>query len=394
MRIRLYVVLCLVALSICAHAQTQTPTEATGSISGHVFCSDTNQPARFAILMIEPPPHKLAPNEQPAPSPSVRTALDGSFHFAKVKPGTYFLLAEYAGYVSPFAKAPPASGEGTDPAVVEKLEKLLEKITVAANKDTVLDIELERGATIAGTVHYDDGSPANTLPMFLFRQWPDGKLTPIAPNFGARLGIIGPATHTDDTGYFRLSGLPSGNYVLETTFPTLSMSFAGLFGGPNLVEARNNESASLSVYSGNVFRRKDAKLIELVAGEERDGADIIIPLLGLHSINGSILALSDGHPINNAKVELLYADDKSSLRNIDLDEDGRFNFSNVPQGEYILHITDPADTVKETKHDGPMTYDIDKPVHHYASVDHPLILHDDVSSLVINVPEKPALQKQ
>jgi len=394
MRKRLSFLLYLVALSICAHAQTQTQTESAGSISGRVFCSDTNQPARFATIMIEPPPHKLVPNEQPNPSPTARTALDGSFHFPKVKPGTYFLLAEYAGYVSPFAKTPPASGEGTDPAVVEKLEKLLEKITVAANKDTVIEIELERGATIAGTVHYDDGSPANSLQITLLRQWDDGKLTPIAPHFGARLGMIGPATHTDDNGYFRIAGLPSGKYILETTFPTLSMSYAGLFGGPNLVEARNNESASLSVFSGNVFRRKDAKPLEVVAGEERDGADIIIPLLGLHSINGSILALSDGHPINSAKIELLYADDKSSLRNIDLDEDGRFNFSNVPQGEYILRITEAADTVKETRHDGPMIYDIDKPVHKYAPVDQAIILHADVPSLIINVPEKSTPQKQ
>src|SRR5262249_16767218 len=97
---------------------------------------------------------------------------------------------------------------------------------------------------------------------------------------------------------------------------------------------------------------------------------------------------------NEAHIELLYADDKTSVRKITLDEDGRFSFSNVPEDEYILRITDAADTVKETKHDGQMSYEVDKPIRSYGSVDHPLIVHDDVSSLIINVPERSEPQKQ
>lgn len=203
-----------------------------------------------------------------------------------------------------------------------------------------------------------------------------------------------PVAQTDDKGYFRISGLPAGKYVAETTFPTTSVSYGGLFGGPSIVNIRNNESTALKVYSGNVFRSKDAKVVELVAGEERDGADITIPLLGLHSISGSILALSDGHPVNSAHILLLYADDKTTLRNIDLDEEGRFSFVYLPEGEYILRVTDAADTVKETKHEGPMHYEVDKPVHTYGSVDQPILLHADVPSLIINVPEKSQSPKQ
>lgn len=395
MRKRLPFLLCLV-LSTCAHAQTQTQAEVTGSVSGHVFCADTNQPGRFAMVLLQPPPHKFAPNEEPTPSPSARTALDGSFHFTKVKPGTYYLLAELPSYVSPIAKVPPIAEDSSIETRAENLEKVLTKITVAANKDTAAEIELERGAAIAGTVHYDDGSPANSVEVSVFRQEKDGKLAPVTLQLADRMGVVNPKTvaQTDDRGYFRISGLPAGKYIAETTFPTTSVSYGGLFGGPNLINVRNNESTALRVYSGNVFRLKDAKAVELVAGEERDGADITIPLLGLHSISGSILALSDGHPINGAHVELLYADDKSSLRKIDLDEDGRFNFAYVPEGEYILRITDAADTVKETKHDGPMSYQVDKPVHSYGTVDQPIILHADIPSLIINVPEKSAPQRQ
>jgi len=395
MRKRLSFLLCLVPLSICAQTQTQTQTDTTGSVSGHVYCADTNQPARFATVLLQPPPHKFVPTEQPSPSPIARTALDGSFHFTKVKAGTYYLLAEQPGYVSPIAKIPSIDINNPDQAVVENMEKALNKITVAANKDTTAEIELERGAAIAGTIHYDDGSPASSVEVSLFRQEKDGKLAAVTLQLADRMGIVNPKTtvQTDDKGNFRISGLPAGKYVAETAFPTTSVSYAGLFGGPTLIDVRNNESAALRVYSGNVFRSKDAKAIEIVAGEERDGADITIPLLGLHSINGSVVALSDGHPVNSGHILLLYADDKTTLRDIDLDQDGRFSLAYVPEGEYILRVGGAADTVKETKQDGPMHYEVPKSVRSYGSVDQPIILHADVPSLIINVPEKSQPQK-
>lgn len=94
-------------------------------------------------------------------------------------------------------------------------------------------------------------------------------------------------------------------------------------------------------------------------------------------------------------IELVYADDKSSVRKINLGDNGRFSFTYIPEGEYILRIIDPADTVQQTIQDAPHNYHIeDKPLHSYASVDQPVTLDDDVSSIIINVPEKSASQKQ
>ena len=92
--------------------------------------------------------------------------------------------------------------------------------------------------------------------------------------------------------------------------------------------------ACLAAYSGNVFREKDAKPVEVVAGTERDGADITIPLLGLHTITGSVTALADGHTIESGTVELLFADDKSELRaSFIFSDDGHFSLPFVPEGE-------------------------------------------------------------
>ncbi len=149
-----------------AHAQTTPPSpETTGSVSGHVFCADTSEPARLqpAPQKLEATPEKRADQVVQSGPPATRTGLDGSFSFSKVKPGTYFLIADYAGYVSPLAKLSPKKIASKEPADIEKVEKALVQITVAANKDSARDLELERGSAISGTIRYDDGSPANEI---------------------------------------------------------------------------------------------------------------------------------------------------------------------------------------------------------------------------------------
>jgi hypothetical protein len=411
---RLCVLLCAVFGLALAHAQTATPApEATGSVSGsvfgsvsgHVFCADTNEPARFATVILLPAPQKIetppAKGIDPAQSvpPATRTGLDGSFLFPKVKPGTYFLIADYAGYVSPIAKLSPEEIKSKAPADIDKVEQVLIKITVASNKDSTRDLELERGAAIAGTVQYDDGSPANQIQISVLRLRDDGKASPVSLNVGGQMRRAFDSREdlqTNDLGHYRISGLPAGKYIIKTTLPTEIFSFGGLFGGPVVATFSIDDAGALSVYSGNVFREKDAKPIEANDGSERDDADITIPLLGLHTISGSVTALADGHAINWGSVSLLLADDKSELRTLNIPEDGRFNFRFVPEGEYILRVGDPADAIEEEGRDpqsGFVTSMDRKPVHSYASVDQPISVHSDLSSVNINVPDKPAPDK-
>jgi hypothetical protein len=350
------------------------------------------------MVILQPQKIETPATNGPAPMdsapPSVRTGLDGSFHFAKVKPGTYFLITEFAGYVSPLANFSGDEIRSGKLANAKKIEQTLDKVTVAANKDSASDIEIERGAAISGTVRYDDGSPASGLAIAIFRQQDNGTLVPISTSINGEIrdafAFKTDAAQTADNGHYRVVGLPAGKYAVQATFPTESSSFGAMFGGPKVAAIRRDESVALTVFTGNVFRHKDAKLVALIAGEELDGADITIPLLGLHSLSGSVLALRDSHPINHAFIELCYADDKTSVRKTSLGNDGRFSFAYIPEGEYILHITDPADTVEQTIQDPPR----DWRVYRYGPVDRPIAIHDDIQSVIINVPEKSAAQKK
>ncbi len=228
----------------------------------------------------------------------------------------------------------------------------------------------------------------------------DGKISPVSFNLGSQmrsaLRARGEGLETNDLGHYRISGLPAGKYIVEATLPTEISSYGGMFGGPVAVAFRIEQAAALSVYTGNVVREKDAKPVEVVAGDARAGVDITIPLLGMHTVSGSVTALADGHAVNSGTVSLLFADDKSELRGSNIPEDGSFNFRFVPEGEYILRITNPGDFVEEvqdTQQGGLMRSDY-RQTHSYASVDQPISVHADVTNLNISVPDKPASTAQ
>jgi hypothetical protein len=106
----------------------------------------------------------------------------------------------------------------------------------------------------------------------------------------------------------------------------------------------DTEQAASRVCLGNVFRRKDANTVKIAAGETVAGADIVIPLTGLHAVSGLVTALADGHALGHGTVRLLYADDREPARETDLGDDGSFAFDYVPEGKYILSVTGAQDT--------------------------------------------------
>jgi hypothetical protein len=243
-------------------------------------------------------------------------------------------------------------------------------------------------------VSYDDGSPANEVQVSVLGVGDDGKISPVSINLSRQ---IPPASQvedgeTNDRGHYRISGLLAGKYILKATLPTQTSSYGGLFGGPAGVAFRTDDAIALSVYSGNVFREKDAKPFEVTVGSERDDLGITMPLLGLHTVSGSVSALADGHAVRWGIVSLLFADDQSELRTSDLRDDGRFNFRFVPEGEYILRVTNPADVSEEAQdtQEAGLVRSYFRRVHLYTSIDLPISVHSELSNVNISLPDKPA----
>src|SRR5438067_1137192 len=77
----------------------------TGTVSGHVYCADTQRPARLAELALVPLPAAVTSPSTNKPSTpqhyKVATRHDGSFLVTHVPPGDYYVSVTYPGYLTP-----------------------------------------------------------------------------------------------------------------------------------------------------------------------------------------------------------------------------------------------------------------------------------------------------
>ena len=306
--------LVLVAFAVfCSVAFAQKPA-ATATVTGHVTCADTNTPARLAIVVLRPVPAAKSADSAAASKPvearRVQTLLDGTFFLPGVAPGTYFVLASLAGYISPLAVLGVSNEDLLEPTA-ELRKRIVERvptITVDTNGSASINISLERAAAVSGTILYDDGSPAPGVEVKL-RERKEGKWVQVHNVAGDGMGSGNSVT--DDRGNFRITGLPPlKEAIVETDLSiqnsTLHFSKDGFstYGGP---------SFTLAFYSGSALRLSDAKPFQLTMGEERSGEDVLLPLSKLHKVQGVLLSKRDGHVLNMGSVSLLFADDRTQL---------------------------------------------------------------------------------
>jgi hypothetical protein len=95
--------LLLPLLALAATAQNNSAKPGTGTVTGHVYCADTNAPARMATVQLEPV--KVAeergtnhpyPNSGSVIGGVVQTGFDGSFTLANIPPGSYYVVVSAA----------------------------------------------------------------------------------------------------------------------------------------------------------------------------------------------------------------------------------------------------------------------------------------------------------
>ncbi|MGA8109935.1 MAG: carboxypeptidase-like regulatory domain-containing protein [Acidobacteriaceae bacterium] len=397
--------LCLAA-SVCAQQTSLSgPAPVYGQVSGRVSCQDTGLPGRFAgvQLMAEQPstaplldPSTLGKNPDfgkimaeaikiamKGSNLSTVTGIDGSFSLDKVPPGTYYVIPQLPGYRSPVSGFSQQERMKADPATLSAVESLAQKVVVQPGALTSITVEMERGATLSGTVTYDDGSPAPGVTPTLLVRGKDGQWKELG-------GTLPLPSSTDDRGHFRFYGLPPGQYAVKAALP-VSQALIGM--GPRSISMHMDLGDALIVYSSGALREKDIKPIELGDGEQRDGIEVIFPIHGLHSISGSVVAKSDNHPVNAGTLELQDSDSKTAIRTAMIGADGAFHMDYVPEGSYLLKVISAGDTELRSGADaeggGFARMLNSRELRSYGSAGMPLSLSGDVTGLVLQVPDAP-----
>jgi hypothetical protein len=364
-------------------------SEALGRITGHVYCGDINVPARLASVTIQSISSLRKSDQAETGSPSesalpvsIRTDLDGRFTVNNVKPGKYVVVAWLPGYLSPLASLATKTDKFGGPAdgFSRGLEQLVPTVIVESNQTSSVDIELERGAEISGTIDYDDGGPVvgaevQLLQQIQHEQW---RLVPLSNSL-----VTFKNGNTDDRGNFRLVGVPPGQYIVSATLPLQTFWGAAIDRGSVQYAMPRTLDGKLEVYSGNTFRRNAATPIKVSPGENRPGTDITIPLSKLHHIAGVLTAASEGHVLRSGLVELLYADDMSTVQRVRADDDGTFLINFVPNGDYLLKVQGGAlDNDGDMKTQSPASQSRNKL---YKSLEIPVTVQGDINNLVITL---------
>ncbi|HEV2577952.1 MAG TPA: carboxypeptidase-like regulatory domain-containing protein [Acidobacteriaceae bacterium] len=342
--------LCFVAIFGCvdiAAAGAQN-NEALGAVTGHVQCSDTQQPARLAHVVLQPVVDLNSPvlrkddrGYHPEGTFQLQTvSLDGSFTIPAVPPGRYYVIAEQDGYITPLALFTRAQLNDPDEALKQKIARYMTTISVTAGHTTQADVTVIRGAVIAGMVRFEDGSPGINVGVQLLQRSDKGEWQTVRTGRLASHGMGG-TSYTNDQGAYRFSGLAAGEYMVRANVELNKVTVSYIFASGG--STGYGDGYHLRVYPGDAFRPGDAKPVKVEEGEDATSVDVDIPLSKLYTLSGTVIQPNSELPVNSARLTLVFADTGEELTFTDVEsDDGSFRFDFVPGGNYILRATNIA----------------------------------------------------
>ena len=375
-----------------SRAEGQSAAAGTGTVTGHVICSDTQGPARMAHVVLQPVPDgKTTSPAKPKDEPRSEnvaltpTGLDGSFAVSHVQPGTYYVIAEQGGYLSPLTQFSREEMTHPDAATQVQMSRLLRTVTVTAGHIAQAEVTLVRGGAISGTVHFDDGSPAIHVPVALMHKGKDGKWTEMrVKGLADGWGDLS----SDDRGAYHLPGLPAGDYLVKATLTRDNISLDHVFAGEG-GSMMMGDGYNLAFFQGDVTRPKDAKPIHVDEGVDAEGNDIDLPVSKLYAVSGGVVQAGTAHTINAAQLALVYADDDTELAKTQVSkDDDQFHFAFVPAGNFVLKATNVREVsrteVPSCEHCFPPTHTDEKLVRSFADASQPLMVQTDMEGVVVN----------
>jgi hypothetical protein len=263
-------------------------------------------------------------------SANARTTLDGGYTIRDIPPGDYFVVAMLAGYIAPILTV-----ERTD-----NLDRILAgtpTVHVVSDRESIADLTLRRGGTIAGTVQFDDGT--SLVGGTVRAEQLSDTDHPSSDDEPVRFAT---SVTADDLGHYRVSGLPPGKYRIYLDIQIAGGMRLSAIGGPGSNQYSQSSKGSVAmhlfVYQPGTLRRSKAAAFEIKHDEEIAGADLRVELDGLHSVTGRVAARESPCGFAMALAVVVDDDDKDFYRTVDLEPDGSFQISFVPNGKYTLRI--------------------------------------------------------
>lgn len=329
---------------------TPPPVPANTTFRGRAFYEDDKTPVRRSVILFFNLEEKI--------ESSTLTDEKGVFELKNVKAATYYPIVLAPGAINFFSSIDFSKINENERLAFADAAKSTSAFKADGKTDLEVEISVKRGGAISGKATYADGSPAIGSPVQVFRKV-DGKLQPVISDF-TRLFVAASLSNssfqTDDKGMYRFAGLPAGEYYISVSEPAFHTKNSNVFPfrGPDYVMSLLfGGSSFLNTFFPNTIEIKDAQPLKVELGKERTDANITIPDWKLFNISGKIISAKDGKPVK-ARVYAVEKDppivkmpspsynSKSSRAYSQTDENGNWEFTNIPRGRYTI-LVEPLD---------------------------------------------------
>lgn len=271
------------------------------------------------------------------------TGAVGEFEFKGVAAGRYLIAVNVVGALVPTG-FPSQTGYGNTSVDFAKARQYFQEIVVDGVGEVEVTVRARRGGAVSGRVTYENGDAAVGASVTINPKTDEKARPSWVMGRGNR-----PAEAADDRGVYRFTGLPPGEYVVSVSEPVAHGS-----GGNSRVEMGPLSGGALfETFYPTTTKRREAVPVSVGAGEEKAGIDITIVERGLHKLSGTVVARKGGAPVAGARVSVLAKDSPlanspytSFLENQPdtmTDEQGRFSLREIPDGDYVIHVSPVAD---------------------------------------------------
>ena len=366
--------ICLTLITILAQdnqkkTETAAPPAATVRVTGRMVYEDTEQPApRHRVQLILATALLNARNGLGIPT--AVTDERGEFALRAVTAGEYYVHSEpidQRGRSKLELVLHRSGDDDADAANLEEFKKNSLKLTVDGQRNVEVNLRVPNPhfGSISGTVFDANQQPAPRATVHVLSKGSE---------------VFGMTLRADDQGRYKVRGLAKGEYIVGAGPPPKE--------GVDGERLRNYQGTAGATYFPSTSLLRNSPPVAVLPDVDTANVDITLLSKALRSLSGTVRMRGDSRPVTNATLRLnvrqitdpasdtskaALAENPMSNYMSSTDKNGRWSFSNVPDGSYRLYV--------EPKQSEPMTP-------RFVQTEQELILNGaDIQDLLIEVSE-------
>lgn len=262
----------------------------------------------------------------------------GEFRVSDLAAGKYYVTLEGAGVAmqSGFGMRLPLPMTAIPRA--EDFEEIVPKhdaqFTVDGTNTVEIEVKVLRGGAISGKVLKANGAPVASAPVsFISKEGNSGG--PYTARFSAQ---------TDKDGAYKVEHLPEGEYIVAASIEDKSSNLLD-------IRARIRGESQVVTYHPAATTIQQAQAVRVNPGGEVGGVNITLVTRNAFGVSGTLMRQRDGTPLAGARVLLRNRESDMGgalvpgmgQRTTFTDSEGRWSFSNVMDGAYVVTALAPVE---------------------------------------------------